>query len=117
MTHSCLKEFGGGDGHILKAKCWEIGRAGGLLQIQHWRTRHPTRGRRHQGRLPGGGDAAAVHYPWEEKRVLQAKRQRVRLAKERLPHNRKDPTSRKDPEDGIVGLEDVARRGPRAGVL
>lgn len=86
----------------------EIGRAGGLLQIQHWRTRHPTRGRRHQGRLPGGGDAAAVHYPWEEKRVLQAKRQRVRLAKERLPHNRVTPPW-KDPEDGIVGLEDVAR--------
>ena len=69
------------------------------------------------GRLPGGGDVAAVHYPWEEKRLPQAKRQRVRLAKERLPHNRKDSTSRKDPEDGIVGLEGMARRGPRAGIL
>lgn len=51
----------------------------------------------------------------EGEKVLQAKRQRVRLAKEReAAYNRKDPTSRKDPEDGIVGLEDVARRGPRA---
>lgn len=116
MTYSCLKEFGGGDGHILKAKCWEMGRWG-IATDTDWRTGHPTRGRRHQGRLPGGGDVAAVHYPWEEKRLPQAKRQRVRLAKERLPHNRKDSTSRKDPEDGIVGLEGMARRGPRAGIL
>lgn len=73
MTYSCLKEFGGGDGHILKAKCWEMGRWG-IATDTDWRTGHPTRGRRHQGRLPGGGDAA-VHYPSEEKRVLQAKRQ------------------------------------------
>lgn len=44
-------------------------------------------------------------------------RDRVRLAKERLPHNRKDSTSRQDPEDSIVGLEGMARRGPRAGIL
>ena len=78
--------------------------AGGSLQIQPWRTGHPTRGRR-QGRLPGRGDAAAVLCPGEEKTVLQAKRQRVRLAKQSLPHNGKDSTSRKDPEDGIAGLE------------
>lgn len=31
MTYSCLKEFGGADGHILKAKCWEMGRWGGVV--------------------------------------------------------------------------------------
>ena len=88
-------------GEVLgNGKVW----GGGSLQIQPWRTGHPTRGRR-QGRLPGRDDTAAVLCPGEEQTVLQAKRQRVRLAKQSLPHNRKDSTSRKDPEDGIVGLE------------
>lgn len=61
-------------GQVLKAKCsgGEVGATDIALEF-----RHPTGGRRHQGRLPGGGDAAAAPYTGEGKRALQAERRRV----------------------------------------
>lgn len=63
-------------GQVLKAKCsgGEVGATDIALEF-----RHPTGGRRHQGRLPGGGGgyAAAAPYTGEVKRALQAERRRV----------------------------------------
>lgn len=67
-TNSCLKEASG-DGQILMTNC------SGGLQTQYWSA--GTRGRGHQGKLPGGGDAAGAPYTGEEKRAFQAESRRV----------------------------------------